>query len=75
MLHTVDIRCERETLAKVMSAIREWLDAQHFEPDAFRCQIEEDTVICNVGFKSERKARACAQAFDGQLSSPDASSS
>ena len=75
MLYTVEIRRERETLAKVMSAIREWLDAQRFEPDAFRCKVDEDVVTCSVGFKVESEARACAEAFGGQLSSPDKASS
>ena len=37
MLYVVEIRRDREHLGQVMSAIREWLDAQRFEPDAFRC--------------------------------------
>jgi hypothetical protein len=74
MLYIVEIRRERETLAQVMSAIREWLDAQRFEPDAFRCKMDEDVVTCNVGFKVESEARACAGAFGGQLSSPGKSS-
>ena len=71
MLYIVEIQRERETLAKVMSAIREWLDAQHFEPDTFRCKVDEDVVTYSVGFKFESEARACAEAFGGQLSSPD----
>ena len=71
MLYIVEIRRERETLAKVMSAIREWLDAQHFEPDAFRCKAEEDVITYSVGFKFESEAQACAEVFGGQVSSPD----
>ena len=41
MLYIVEIRRERETLAQVMSAVREWLDAQRFEPDAFRCKMDD----------------------------------
>jgi hypothetical protein len=35
MLHVVEIRRERDGMAKAMSAIREWLDAQRSEPDVF----------------------------------------
>jgi hypothetical protein len=36
MLFSVEIRCGAEDLVAVMSRMREWLDAQRFEPDAFR---------------------------------------
>jgi len=71
MQYIVEIRREHETLAKVMSALREWLDSQHFEPDAFRCKVDEDVLTCSIGFKVESEARACAEVFGGQLSSPD----
>jgi hypothetical protein len=74
MLYMVEIRRECETLAKVMSVVREWLDAQRFEPDVFRCKVDEDVVTCSIGFKFESEARACAEAFGGQLSSTDESS-
>ena len=69
MLHVVEIRRDREHLAQVMSAIREWLDAQRFEPDAFRCDQDGQTIVCRVEFKVESEARACADAFRGQLRS------
>ena len=72
MLYVVEIRREREAFADLMAAIREWLDAQHFEPDAFRCTTDEGSVTCRVEFKFESEARACADAFDGRLSSPGA---
>jgi hypothetical protein len=36
VLHTVEIRRPRADLMKTMTAIREWLDDQRFEPDTFR---------------------------------------
>ena len=75
MLYVVEIRREREAFAEAMDAIREWLDSQHFEPDAFRCTVDEKSVTCRVEFKFEREARACADAFGGQLSSPNDKSS
>jgi hypothetical protein len=69
MSYVVEIRRDRENLAEVMSAIREWLDAQRFEPDVFRCDQDEQTIVCRVEFKFESEARACANAFRGQLGS------
>ena len=68
MLYIVEIRRERETLAKVMTAIRVWLDAQRFEPDTFRCKVDEDVITYSVEFKFESEARVCSEAFGGQLS-------
>jgi hypothetical protein len=33
MLYVVEIQRERDRLSETMSAIREWLDGHHFEPD------------------------------------------
>ena len=67
MLYVVKIRREGVRLTEVMSALREWLDAQRFEPDAFRCTTEELGVACRLEFKFESEARACAAAFGGEL--------
>jgi hypothetical protein len=67
MLYAVNIRRDREHLANAMSAIREWLDAQRFEPDAFRCTSDNATVTFRVEFNSEGQATACAIAFGGQV--------
>jgi tryptophanyl-tRNA synthetase len=69
MLYAVEIGREREDLAKVMSAIREWLDAQQFEPDAFRCTTDDESITCRLEFKRESEAAACANAFGAQISS------
>lgn len=71
MLYVAEIRRDREHLAQVMSAIREWLDAERFEPDAFRCDQDGHTVVCRLEFKFESEARACAAAFEGRVSSID----
>ena len=42
MLYVVEIRREREQLSAIMASIREWLDNQRFEPDAFRCTTDEE---------------------------------
>lgn len=68
LLYVVEIRRDREHLAKAMAGIREWLDAQRFEPDAFRTMTDDATVAFRVEFKFEREAKACAEAFGGQMS-------
>jgi hypothetical protein len=69
MLYTVEIQREREQLSAIMASIREWLGAQRFEPDAFRCSTDETTVTCRLEFKFESEAITCAQAFDGEVRS------
>ena len=67
MLYVVEIRRERDELSLIMARIREWLDSQHFEPDAFRCTTDETSVTCHLEFKVESEAKACADAFGGEL--------
>ena len=50
-----------------MSTIREWLDAQHFEPDEFRYSGADGWVTFRLVFKNETEARACADSFGGQV--------
>lgn len=69
MLYGVEIRREREQMAKAMCGIREWLDAQRFELDAFRCNTDEESVTFRLEFKMENEAVACASALGGQVSS------
>lgn len=67
MLYVVELRREREELSTIMARIREWLDAQRFEPDIFRCSTDEESVTCRVEFKFEREALACAEALGGEV--------
>ena len=67
MLYVVEIQREREQLSAIMARIREWLDAQRFEPNAFRCTTEDERVTCRLEFKIESEAKACAEAFGGEL--------
>jgi hypothetical protein len=69
MLYVVEIRRERQELSTIMAGIREWLDRQRFEPDAFRCSTDEETVTCRVEFKIESEAIACAEAVGGEVRS------
>jgi hypothetical protein len=69
MLYVVEIRRGHDELSTIMARIREWLDAQRFEPDAFRCSTDETTITCRLEFKFESEAIACAKAFDGEVRS------
>jgi hypothetical protein len=67
MLYVVEIQREREQLSAIMARIREWLDAQRFEPDAFRCTTDDERVTCRLEFKIESEGIACAEAFGGEV--------
>jgi hypothetical protein len=67
MLYVVQIRRERSELSEIMASVREWLDSQHFEPDAFRCSTDEENVTCRLEFKVENEAVACAKVFGGEV--------
>ena len=69
MLYVVEIRRRHDELSTIMARIREWLDGQRYEPDAFRCSTDEITVTCRLEFKAESEAVACARAFDGEVRS------
>ena len=73
MLYLVKIRREREPLAKAMSGIREWLDAQRFEPDAFRCNTDEESVTFRLEFKSEYLATSARPRVDSHITRRSAS--
>ena len=67
MSYVVELRRGPDELSTLMARVREWLDSQNFEPDAFRCTTDETSVTCRLEFKYESEAIACAQAFDGEL--------
>jgi hypothetical protein len=67
MLYVVEIQREPEQLSAIMARIREWLDAQRFEPDAFRCTTDDERVTCRLEFKIESEGIACAEAFGGEV--------
>ena len=51
MLYVVEMRRGHDELSTIMARIREWLDAQRFEPDAFRCSTDDATVTCRLEFQ------------------------
>jgi hypothetical protein len=67
MTYSVEVGCNAEELATVMSKMREWLDAERFGPDIFRHTVDGTSVTIHLQFKVERQAIAFAQAFLGEL--------
>jgi hypothetical protein len=67
VLHTVEIRRPLADMTMMMSAIREWLDDERFEPDAFRSITQGETVIFRLDYKVESEAKACAERFEGRV--------
>ncbi|MBV8771782.1 MAG: hypothetical protein JO166_05560 [Deltaproteobacteria bacterium] len=65
--YRVEIRREREAMTRLMSAIREWLDARRFEPDTLRCATDEESVTFLIGFGTADEAAACAETFRGRV--------
>jgi hypothetical protein len=66
MLYVVEIRRDREALSSIMASIREWLDRRGFEPDAFRCMTDEESVTCRLEFEIESEAIDCAYVFGAE---------
>jgi hypothetical protein len=65
-MYVVEVRRDREHLANVMSAIREWLDTRRFEPDLCRCDTDAEHVTFRLEFKQESEAFAFADTFGGE---------
>ena len=63
MLYAIEITRGREELSKIMSRVREWLDSQRFEPNAFRCTRDETSLTCRLEFKFEDEAIARVEAL------------
>ena len=47
-----------------MTAIREWLDANRYEPARYKYDHDEDAVLVTVDFPAAVAARAFATRFD-----------
>jgi hypothetical protein len=67
MTYSVEVGCDAEDLATVMSEMRAWLDAHRFEPDTYRHIVVRESITIHLQFKVESKAIAFARAFSGQL--------
>jgi hypothetical protein len=66
-MYSVEVCCYAEDLAAVMSKMRQWLDAQRFEPDIFRHTVAGESVTIHLQFNVGGQAIAFAHTFSGQL--------
>ena len=79
MMRSVTVRLRVAQFSATMTAMREWLDANRYEPALYKYDQNEDTVLVTVDFAAELAAEAFAARFDGvyrsspQPTSPDRS--
>ena len=68
MLYSVQIRLDSGEMAVRVSEMREWLDRQGIEPDAFEYRrMDANGVVYRVDFKVVGEAAAFAEAFGGTV--------
>jgi hypothetical protein len=78
-MRSVTVRIRAAEFSATMTAIREWLDVNRYEPTRYKYDHQEDTVLVTVEFKAEVVAEAFAMRFEGvhqllpQAISPDSS--
>lgn len=66
-MFVVEIITHGASLIDEMTAMRLWLDHQHFEPASFRPIIDERRVVFRVDFTVEAEAISFATAFGGKI--------
>jgi hypothetical protein len=75
-MRTVTVRLGAAEFSSAMAEMREWLDANRYQPIRYKYDHHEDAVLVTVDFPAEVAAEAFATRFDGvrhsaQPSSPD----
>jgi hypothetical protein len=76
-MRSVTVRIRAAQFSATMTAIREWLHANRYEPTRYKYDHQEDAVLVNVDFPAALAAEAFAMRFDGvhrlspQPASPD----
>jgi hypothetical protein len=51
----------------LMSAMREWLDSKHFEPDNFECRAGIGGLVAQIRFAMRSDAESFAARFAGRV--------
>ena len=64
-MRSVTVRIRAAGFSATMTAMREWLDANRYEPTRYKYDHNEDAVLVTVDFPAEVAARAFAMRFDG----------
>ena len=63
-MHIVELQHSAAVAAKIVAAIRKWLDSGNAQP-TIRYSLLGAATVLRVDFESESEARAFAQAFGG----------
>ena len=77
MMRSVTVRLRAAEFSATMTAMREWLDANRYEPTMYKYDRNEHTLLVTVDFAVEMATEAFATRFDGvhhsspQSTSPD----
>ena len=77
IMRSVTGRISATEFSATMTAIREWLDANRYQPTRYKYDHNEDAVLVTVDFPAVAAAKAFAMRFDGvdwfplQPASPD----
>jgi len=70
-MRSVMVRLSAAEFSATITAMREWLDANRYEPTLYKSDHNDHTVLVTVDFAGELAAEAFAARFDGvHLSSP-----
>ena len=64
-MHSVTIRVCAGEFSATMTAIREWFDANRYQPTRYKYDHDEDAVLVTVDFSAGVAAKAFATRFDG----------
>jgi hypothetical protein len=64
-MRSVTVRIRAPEFSSTMTAMREWLDANRYEPTRYKYDHEEDAVLVTVDLLAEVVARAFAMRFGG----------
>jgi hypothetical protein len=64
-MRSVTVRIRAAEFSATMTAMREWLDTNRYEPTRYKYDHNEDAVLVTVDFPAEVAAQAFAMRFDG----------
>jgi len=64
-MRSVTVRISATEFSATMTAIREWFDANRYEPARYKYDHDEDAVLVTVDFPVVAAAKAFAMRFDG----------
>ena len=65
-MHIVELQHSAAVAAKIVAAIRKWLESGNAQP-TIRYSLLGAATVLRVDFESESEARAFAQAFGGTV--------